>query len=354
MQPSSMIRIPSSWHVSVSVESSMISVPSAVTGTSAAAQSLKHFIPECTPSVANAVVSNRPNNSNTVSRQRRKKNRHTTQKESEHEAACYRKVEKRNTPNSIEAFSFPRSSHSNNSPAIPLLNGKPKKQGTEPRAACVESEDETWFEDCAPNPRKKPRNKRTASSQQTRSSAPTALVVARKRRKKRRGNNSRDGDSGSGHPSVADLMMGSSSRDADHTDNDEATTAHTHPSDVQASLSLFGMGLLHRLEMQAKQRRKRAMAPAFAEDSGSKKKGDAETAQKQCLEKGTVHSGRERAQKQGYALDDQCIYNFKEAQTSACFPRQSAQEACQVCPHVHIFLMALSLSLIEDSILQLS
>ena len=351
-----MIRIPSSWHVSLSVSSST-SMQLSATG-SAAAQSLKHFMPECIiPSMTS---------SNNASRRRRKRNKAAGHEEPQHDGSCSRKGIPSTSKSSAAvcsssgsntAFSFPRLAHSNNH-ADALLHSEDSRKGKgrliHGRTVCIESEDDNWCdEDCEPSSRKKPRIKKKGSSssistaaathstkQQMRASS-SALVPARKRRKKRRGCN--NGDSTS-HPSVADLMMGGDGgdggeRDGRHTGNEQEIAQQ---SGAQASLSLFGMGLLHRLEMQAKQRRKNATITGSAEGSSSKKKGSRHEADQQQSQQ---HMQQERrtmlhypprdrpsaAQKQGYALDDQCIYNFKEAQTSACFPRQSAQEACQVC-----------------------
>ncbi len=95
----------------------------------------------------------------------------------------------------------------------------------------------------------------------------------------------------------------------------------------QNPLSLFGMGLLHRLEEQAKQRKKRIVlggSPNNNNNHAAPGEGAQKIRRKYCNEQAAA------APSHPYALDDRNIYNFKETQATSCFPRQSAQEACQV------------------------
>jgi hypothetical protein len=112
----------------------------------------------------------------------------------------------------------------------------------------------------------------------------------------------------------------------------------------QASLStqpmaLFGMGLLHRLEQQAKLRKKRvSSSPAQCAPPEEAPAVLAPT-EKRHAKPWVVQQEKESSKSKRYALDDRCIFNFKETQASACFPRQSAQEACQVCfVFMHVLL----------------
>ena len=103
-------------------------------------------------------------------------------------------------------------------------------------------------------------------------------------------------------------------------------------------LSLFGMGLLNRLDQQTKARRKRA--PVGLCHKGSLQCASAYKVS--CLEDDDtldIH-GREGSSARnmafggvvgakGYAFDPECIYNFADTRASHCFPRQSALGACQ-------------------------
>ena len=99
------------------------------------------------------------------------------------------------------------------------------------------------------------------------------------------------------------------------------------------SMSLFGMGLLHRLEEQAKSHKRRVNGkPKQAvgtEQKQQQQQKAAVTGQTDCRG-GSMVQTQKKDGRVGYALDDRYIYNFKETQATACFPRQSAQEACQV------------------------
>lgn len=143
-----------------------------------------------------------------------------------------------------------------------------------------------------------------------------------------------------------------------------------------AGISLFGMGLLNRLEVQANNRRKALLGRNNQPRRGKKARkeeitrspgeflrvtssgegssdcdADEDGASNSMNHFGTSISAshaaaghrqtpKETTQNQSqrafeasstrFALDDSCIYNFKEKQSSTCFPRQSASEACQL------------------------
>lgn len=126
---------------------------------------------------------------------------------------------------------------------------------------------------------------------------------------------------------------------------------------LSAGASLFGMGLLNRLEMQAASRRRQIessrggrktasaenktqpmdqqqatagmlslqLPPRFFGARGAAAAAD--TAAAAAASAGPC--GNATGTTKGFALDDSSIYNFKEKQIAACFPRQSAPEACQ-------------------------
>ncbi len=107
--------------------------------------------------------------------------------------------------------------------------------------------------------------------------------------------------------------------------------------------SLFGMGLLNRLEEQARVRRKRMMSspPSLAHEASSTGAArcldgssfeDSGPSTLQLSQRNNLAHHRTQCDKQqggAYAFSPDCIYNFVETRGSHCFPRQSAQEACQ-------------------------
>lgn len=104
-------------------------------------------------------------------------------------------------------------------------------------------------------------------------------------------------------------------------------------SDLQQPL--FGMGVFQHAEKLSAIRRKRMVVKQqsckMGLDGPAKQLESHGHEPMKCHAKQN-HSPQPKGNAAGmYALDDRCIYNFKEVQASSCFPRQSAQDACQVC-----------------------
>lgn len=111
----------------------------------------------------------------------------------------------------------------------------------------------------------------------------------------------------------------------------------------EKQFSLFGIGLLTRLEKQATTRRRRMNSKRAAPDSNvldkpgsassAKGQGDAgsstTTASSVFPDPGDIPLQQKRRNSVKYAFDQENIYNFAETRSAHCFPRQSAQEACQ-------------------------
>lgn len=279
-----MIRIPdASWHVSVSLSAS-IPGQHLVDGISNAAVSLKNFVPE----VCNSNRKREPHAAGELQRRQPKKARrsqpqaqHGRDRSSKKDAAsaCFLFPKLRHEAGEDMQAGLESAApsqlllpHGNGSEAVRI-----RERGSKRMQILMQDEEE---EEDPARLRPNKTNKIQAGALQSRNA----------KRKRKRNNNTEQGN-------------------PEHQG--------------EASLSLFGMGLLHRLEQQAKQSRKR-----LTNSAKQKALADRKGLQGQNVRK-TAAPEMQLQQRGLYALDDRCIYNFKDAQASACFPRQSAHEACQ-------------------------
>ena len=124
------------------------------------------------------------------------------------------------------------------------------------------------------------------------------------------------------------------------------TAAGEKNDNAEKQFSLFGIGLLNRLEQQAVSRRRRLNSKktltSAIEDPSKAQQQQHHHRNRPDVEGGAssppldtqmgardapLQQKRRHASK--YAFDQENLYNFAEARSAHCFPRQSAQEACQ-------------------------